>query len=249
MSIFKGALISFMPASGIGIPGLPNVIMFQYNPESITHGWTEAASPPPKPSSSEPDKPKSDQNPLAVAGVPGETFTFTLKLDSNQQIADGSSDPIGAGLATVSGVYTRLAALEMLQFPPSASGSGLVGQISSGISSANLGLGPAQPNTIPSSQVPIVLFVWGPFRIVPVRVTALSVSEKLYDSLLNPTQADVQITLTVLTPEVLATLQGSVMGDIAITAYNYTLSLRQAEAAANLAESAASIIGMLPISL
>ena len=46
-----------------------------------------------------------------------------------------------------------------------------------------------------------MLFVWGPGRIVPVRVTALTITEKLYDGLLNPTRAEVQITLRVLTDD------------------------------------------------
>jgi len=37
---------------------------------------------------------------------------------------------------------------------------------------------------------PTVLFVWGPGRILPVRVTGLSITEKLYDEFLNPTHAD-----------------------------------------------------------
>ena len=48
---------------------------------------------------------------------------------------------------------------------------------------------------IPANYLNTVLFVWGPGRIVPVRVTALTINEKLYDGLLNPTHAEVQITL------------------------------------------------------
>jgi hypothetical protein len=43
-------------------------------------------------------------------------------------------------------------------------------------------------------QVPTVLFNWGP-RIVPVRITALSVSEAGYDATLSPIEAQVQIPL------------------------------------------------------
>jgi hypothetical protein len=83
-------------------------------------------------------------------------------------------------------------------------------------------------------------------RIVPVRVTAFSVTEKLFDALLNPTHAEAQITLTVLTPDELAAVQGSMAG-VAQAAYSYTLGLKQTQAIANLAESAAGIVGMLPI--
>jgi len=240
MAGLKGALISFMPPGGLGLPALPNVILFQINPETITHAWTEAAPPS--------DQKVKDANPLAVTGVPGESFSFTMMLDSDEQQADISIDPVGAALALANGVSTRLAALELLQFPTLSPTSGLSGQVSAAASAAAQGASATDSaaQSVPLSQVPVVLFVWGPFRIVPVRVTAFSVTEKLFDGLLNPTHAEAQITLTVLTPDELATVQGS-MASIAQSAYSYTLGLKQVQAAANLLESAAGIAGMLPI--
>lgn len=243
MAILKGALVSFTAAGGaLGLPSLPNIIVFQINPETITHAWTEAAAPQPASDA------KVRVNPLAVTGVPGESYSFTLMLDSDEQISDGDTDPVGAALATVSGVYTRLAALELLQFPSPSSSGGLVGQVSAAASAASMGASAAGSATqsVPLSQVPVALFVFGPLRIVPVRVTAFSVSEKLYDELLNPTHAEAQITLTVLTPDELVAVEGPMAG-IAQAAYTYAQGLRQAQAAANLAESAASVLGMLPI--
>lgn len=242
MAVLKGALLSFMPPGGLGLPSLPNVIVFQINPETITHAWTEAAPPQP------PSDAKVKVNPLAVTGVPGESFSFTLMLDSDEEQADVATDPVGAGLAIVSGVYTRLAALELLQFPTLSPTSSLVGQVSAATAAAGAGTSAADSSSqsVPLSQVPVALFIWGPLRIVPVRVTAFSATEKLFDSLLNPTHAEAQITLTVLTPDELAAVQGS-MASIAQAAYSYTLGLKQAQAVANLAESASSILGMLPI--
>lgn len=232
----KGALISFMPTF---IGSLPNVIVFQFNPETITHTWSAAASAPPQP--------KSGADPMAATGVPGETFSFSLAVDATDMIADGDVNPIGAGLATVSGVYTRLAALEMLQYPSGSFSGGLLGTVSASLSAglSLSGSGAGTNASIPVSEVPTVLFVWGPLRIVPVRVTALTITEKLYDPLLNPTHADVQITLKVLTPEELVAVQGE-LGTVAKVAYVYSQGLRQVQALANLADAAASIIGMLP---
>ena len=90
-----------------------------------------------------------------------------------------------------------------------------------------------------------MLFVWGAQRIVPVRVTALSTNETLYDSLLNPIHAEVTITLRVLTPEEISGMTGE-MKQIAQVAYMYSQGLREVQAVANLGDAAASIIGMLP---
>jgi hypothetical protein len=235
----KGALISFMPTF---IGSLPNVIVFQYNPETMTHTWTAAGH--------APAGPKAGTDPMAADGVPGESFSFKLSLDARDMIADGAANPVTAGLAKASGVYTRLAALEMLQYPSGAFGGGLLGTVSASISAAGASLSvsggaSSQKASVPRSEVPTVLFVWGPQRVVPVRVTALSITETMYDALLNPIQADVSITLRVLTPDELAGVTGE-MKTVALVAYNYSQGLRQVQAAANLADSAAAILGMLP---
>jgi hypothetical protein len=236
----KGALVSFMPTF---VGSLPNVIVFQYNPETITHTWSPAAAAPA-------EDPKAGADPVAVRGVPGEQFSFSLALDAGDMIADGN--PVGSNVAKLSGVYPRLAALEMLQFPSGSFGGGLLGSVSASISvggvdlsaAAGAGAGGAK-TTVPRSEVPTVLFVWGPQRIVPVRVISLTITEKLYDAMLNPTHADVQLGLRVLTPEELVAVTGE-LKTIAKIAYTYSQGLRQAHALANLGDAAASIIGMLP---
>jgi len=225
-----GALVEFMPT--FLIP-LPNIVIFQFNPETMTHTWSQA------------EAATQGGNPLAVKGVPGETFSFNLAMDSSDMIADGS--PVAEGIATVSGVYTRLAALEMLLYPTGAFGGGLLGSVS--VSAAGIGAsaGADTQRPVPQSQVPTVLFVWGPGRILPVRVTGLTITEKLYDSvLLNPTHAEAQISLKVLTPEELVFVSGP-LGGLANAAYTYSQGLRQVLALANLANAAESVIGMLPV--
>src|SRR5690242_11458136 len=106
----KGALVEFMPT--FLIP-LPNVIIFQINPETITHTWTQAAA----------DTSAAGTDPLAVKGVPGEAFSFSISMDATDQIAEGNP------LAIASGVYSRLAALEMLLYP-TGSTSDLLGALS-----------------------------------------------------------------------------------------------------------------------
>ena len=91
-----------------------------------------------------------------------------------------------------------------------------------------------------------MLFIWGPGRIVPVRVNNLSITEKLYDRLLNPIHAEATLDLSVLTPEDLVSISGT-QGTIAKAAYTYTLALRKALAVANLAHPIDSLLGMLPI--
>lgn len=242
-AVLKGALISFSAVgAATDMTSSPNVIVFQFNPETISHDWTEATT------GATGTDPRMNFSPLATSGVPSERFAFTLTLDSDEQLADAGLDPIPVGLAKLYGVSAQLSALEMLQFPVTSAASALVGQVSAAASAAGLGQSACPSTSVPVSEVPVVLFVWGLQRIVPVRVTGLTVKETLYDVLLNPTHAEVEISLTVLTPDELAAVNGP-MSKIAGMAYSYNQGLRQARAAENLAQSAASILGMLPISL
>jgi hypothetical protein len=233
-----GAFVQFMQTF---LLPLPNVIIFQFNPETMTHTWTPAQAA---------GGQGPEANPLAVKGTPGESFSFSLAMDANDMIADGS--PVAEGIATLSGVYTRLAALEMLLYPTGGSGAGgLLGSVSASVSVGGLSIGGSASagvkRDVPTAQLPTVLFVWGPGRILPVKVTSLTITEKLYDPvLLNPIHADAQIGLQVLTPEELKFVSGP-LADVANVAYKYSQDLRQALAIANLANSVESVIGMLPL--
>lgn len=230
---FRGALVEFTETFPIPVP---NLILFQYNPETMTHTWTPAKSG----GSNTPGQ--SPSNPLAISGPPEEQFSFNLVMDSNDTIAENA--PVTTQLAQLSGVYPRIAALEMLLFPTAPPGGGLIGSISSALGITS---GPPPSTAVPAAQLPTVLFVWGPGRIAPVRVTTLTITEKLYDgTLLNPIHAEAQITLKVLTPQELQYVSGP-LGTLANAASTYTTGLREALAIANLANSVESIVGMLPV--
>ena len=228
----RGAFVQFMET--MMIP-LPNIIIFQFNPEQIVHTWTPAQA----------SGTGEDENPLAVSGAPGESFSFTLAMDSRDMIADGS--PIAEGIATLSGIYTRLAALEMLLHPTSQIGSGLLGSVSISPSGISVGGSAGKSRAVPGAQLPTVLFVWGPGRILPVKINSLTITETLYDPLLlHPTHADANVSLQVLTPRELQFVSGP-LAEVADIAYQYSQGLREVLAIANLANSAESAIGMLPI--
>jgi hypothetical protein len=228
----RGALIEFTESFPLPVP---NLILFQYNPETMTHTWTPSKSgginaPEQRP-----------HNPLSISGPPEEAFSFNLVMDSNDTIADGF--PGTADLAKASGVYPRLAALEMLLFPTAPPGGGLIGTISSAL---NLSAGPSKATSVPAGQLPTIFFVWGLGRIAPVRLSSFTITEKLYDSeLLSPVHAEAQIELKVLTAPELQFITGK-LGTLARAAAKYTTGVRETLALANLANSTESIAGMLP---
>lgn len=240
----KAALVEFLPTW----PLTPAVTVFQYNPESLVHTWSQPEPPG--------ERGVESGNPLAVPGMPGESFEFTIFLDADDDIVSGI--PVLQAAAQQSGVGARLAALEMLLYPvggAASSGRQSAGSRAAGSPAAGLlgtvtaGLGLSGSTwELPDSTVPIVLFYWNSNRIVPVRVTTLSITETLYDADLNPRNAQAQLSLRVLTPAELAAANPDpgTAADLAMVAYSQTLTTRRLWAAESAASPAASIASKLP---
>lgn len=244
--LLKGALIEF---SERFIGPVPNVIVFQYNPESMTRTlevWSQAGN-----GSS---TATHDSSHTAQPFDPPETFTLALELDATDALENPASHPV----AFISGVADRIAAMEMLLYPQGDSLlGGLLGSISGSLSvgagvgggsgiGGGMGGSVGQGQTVPRGTVPVVLFVWGPGRIVPVRLTSFSVEEQAYSPSLYPIRAKVNIGLKILTPKDFPQCHRKFSEDIAIAAFNFTRKQKEVLAAANMANSVESILGMLP---
>jgi hypothetical protein len=245
--LLTGALIEF---SERFIGPIPNVIVFQYNPESMTRTlevWSQGGS------GSGESTASTDTSHTAQPMDPPETFTLALELDATDSLEKPESHPV----AFISGVADRIAAMEMLLYPQGDSLlGGLLGSVTGslsvgasvggggGIGGGALGGGGAQP--VPRGTVPVVLFVWGPGRIVPVRLTSFSVEEQAYSPLLYPIRAKVSIGLKILTPKDFPPCHRTLSEDIAIAAFKFTRKQKEVLAAANMANSVESILGMLP---
>ena len=164
-------------------------------------------------------------------------------LDAADTIADGKA---AAALAIASGVYTRLAALEMLLYPSAATTGGLLGTVTAKIGSL-FGAGRRQEQAGAGEQPEHGAVRLGaradrpgaghrPDRDRDASTTAL----------LNPTHAEVQITLRVLTADELDRDQDALAASPRPPTRT-PQGLRQALAVANLANAAESVVGMLPI--
>jgi hypothetical protein len=229
--LLKGALIEF---SERFIGPIPNVIVFQYNPETMTRTlevWSQSAG--------GESSASNDTSHTAQPFDPPETFTLALELDAADALEKPESHPV----AFISGVADRIAAMEMLLYPQVDSLlGGLMGSISGALGGASAnGASSVQP--VPRGTVPVVLFAWGPGRIVPVRLTTFSVEEQAYSPLLYPIRAKVNMGLKILTPKDFPTCNRKLSEDLAITAFNFTRKQKEVLAAANSVES---ILGMLP---
>lgn len=150
---------------------LASIVVFQYNPDTITRRLEPRTV-----SSENGDRSES----LRLTGPPKETITVSLEVDGTDGLE--AQNP----LTIVSGIYPTLSALEMLVYPKTTTVI------------ANLALAQLGTIEIIPPEAPLTLFVWGPLRVVPVRLTAMSITEDAHDTLLNPIRAKVELGMQVL---------------------------------------------------
>ena len=154
------------------------IIAFQYNPDTMRRTLAARSEESPAPSSA-----AARESVLHVPGPPVETISLSVELDA----ADQLEKPDAHAAIAEHGLHPALATLEMLLYPNSAAVRDLE-------ELAARGEVQVAPN-----EVPLVLLVWGRSRVVPVKVTGYSVTEELFDVLLNPVRAKVELALQVLT--------------------------------------------------
>ncbi len=237
--LVKGALVQVAEPF---IGPVPNIIVFQYNPEALSRTLSPWQPPPDKAS----DAQNAGSGDTAQPYDPGESFNLTLELDASDALEHPESHPVAA----VSGVADRIAAMEQLLYPVGGDNDLISGMLSS--LGGALGFGGDTTQVAARSQVPIVLFVWGPGRIVPVRLTSFQVEEQAFLTTLYPMRAKVTVGLQILGPAFYAARRAAQKGSLSTTesiaeaAYKFTRGQRDLLARANLANSAESILGMLP---
>ena len=223
MSMLRGALIEY----GSGLIGpIPNVVIFQFNPESLSRHLQI------------PQRPGgATQREVTQAGEKTfEKITFKAHFSAANMLAD---DKI---LARLFGIGPQLCALEKMVLPSSKL-AGLIGAALDAVGDA-LGAGaggdpPAQP--IPREKYPRILFIWGLTRVLPVTIDSMTIAELEYDALLNPLRAEVDLSLTVNAVD-----QDS-DDTLAKGALDYTTIAKEAQAIVNLANTAEQVVDLIPL--
>jgi len=223
--LLRGALVEY---SGQFLGPIPNVVVFQFNPDEISRTITI----PPRPT----DAASRPQTDVGTTAAPA-TETFNIKAHFS------AADDFGAGGAVsaiprVFGIGPQLAALEKMVYPPKTPG-GLIGAAIDAIGSLLSGGGDtAATRDVPRVTVPRLLFIWGATRVLPVAITSMSIAEKQFDFLLNPVQAEVTIGLSVLSDP-----SGD---DIAKGALTYTNMVKDTQATLNLVKAVQLAVEIIP---
>ncbi|TCP41864.1 hypothetical protein [Rhodovulum marinum] len=164
----RAGLVLIDPGSG----AVTRIVSLQYAADTLTRKLTAQAV------EAEGDR----SHPLRLTGPAVETITFDAELDATDQLEFPDNNPS----AVETGLFPALAALESLLHPTVAQLERQSAQRKSG------------SFEITPAETPLALFVWSRSRVVPVRLTDLSITEDFFDPALNPIRAKVSLSLRVL---------------------------------------------------
>jgi hypothetical protein len=168
--LIRGGFAQVHPANGRVL----RVIPFQYNADSVTRTLTPRGA-----GAEGGDRLEA----LRLAGPPQETIRCDVELDATDflEFPDQNS-----GVAE-NGLHAALALIELLVSPRSQD---LV---------AENALARAGTIEVAPAEAPLTVLVLGRNRVLPVRITELSIAEEGFDTALNPIRARLSLSMRVLT--------------------------------------------------
>ena len=152
------------------------IISLQYNSDTLTRSLTAQTA-----GGNDQDR----VEPMRFKGPAVETFKLEADIDATDQLEFPDQNP-NAGQY---GIQPQLALLESLVYPTAS-------QLASVDAQANSGTLEIAP-----MLAPLVLFVWGKNRIVPVKVSDFSITEEAFDAALNPIRAKLSLGLRVMSTD------------------------------------------------
>jgi hypothetical protein len=164
----RGGLVQMDPGSG----QILRVIGLQYNPDTLTRTLQVQAT----------GESGDRSEAMRLRGAAVESIKLEAEIDATDRLDEPASNPDAVAL----GIHPELAALEALVHPRADD------------LQANDALAAAGVLEVLPLEAPLTLFVWSRQRVVPVRVTDLSVTEEAFDVALNPIRAKVSLSLRVL---------------------------------------------------
>lgn len=163
--LLKGALVTLEPPNPT-----PRVIIFQYNPNTLTRTLEAKVA----------EEEGKSGSPPRFKGAPVETIKIDVEIDAADQLEKGD---VSAGDM---GIFPQLSALELLIYPPSSL-----------VVANNILLSLGTLEILPPSS-PLTLFIWGKRRILPIQLTEFSITEDAHNPNLSPIRAKVSLGLKVI---------------------------------------------------
>ncbi|MFY0617694.1 hypothetical protein [Shimia sp.] len=181
ISFQQGALAVFdQDASGGETGAISRFIPFRFNPEDLNRELSveQAQGQGAQPGGGGSDGGSADQGADADSGSLKEAFAINLKFDLAYREERASGN-----MPVKYGILPEISALEDLLHPVESE----TDQPSDG----------SEP-TRARGRRPLVLFVWGERRVVPVKIVGMSINEQFFNGQLYPTRAEIDVSFEAL---------------------------------------------------
>jgi hypothetical protein len=127
----------------------------------------------------------SDLNKLREAqqvSIDPETLSFDIRLDATDKLNEGDT------MTELFGIAPQLATLERMVEPKS---EGVIGKMLDRLL-------PGEFSCTGTKKPPLVLFIWGRKRVLPVNIDSMQITETEFSTDLDPIRATVAVSLTVI---------------------------------------------------
>jgi hypothetical protein len=167
--LIKGGIVLIDDTTGT----VQRIITLQYNPDTVTRTLQVQGVGP---------ESGDRLEALRLKAPAQETIKLDAEIDATDQLEHPDQNPLTIQL----GIYPVLAALETIIYPQSS-------LLVSNNALASFGTLEVLP-----MEAPLSLFIWSKQRIIPVRLTELTITEEAFDPSLNPIRAKVSLGMRVL---------------------------------------------------
>jgi hypothetical protein len=223
--ILRGAFVEY----GLSIP--PLFVVFQFNPVQLSRSRNQSFSVPGSVQQEEYEAARQagrsaqyvslrdyhqrfdDLDEIRDAQqvrIQEESINFEIRLDATDDLNDGDA------ITQQFGISPQLSTLELMVHPKEES---LLGQALGSLLGS-----PGGFSFTRKENPPLILFIWGRKRVLPVNISSLSITESEFSTDLNPIRAMVSVNLTVIEGKNLA--------------YMYTKAMKEVMSVLNLANIA-----------
>jgi len=195
--ILRGAFVEF----GLSLP--PLVVVFQFNPLQLTRNRSltfAVPTPPPPPPGSAVSTSQAQTRTLRqfhgqfsnlldlqkqqLVTVQEQSINFDIRLDATDKLNEGDT------ITEQFGIAPQIATLEQMVYPKDES---LLGAIVSALLGKPKGFSFTR-----GANPPLILFIFGRKRVLPVNINSLNITETEFATDLNPIRASVAVNLTVI---------------------------------------------------
>jgi hypothetical protein len=195
--ILRGAFVEF----GLSLP--PLVVVFQYNPLQLTRNRSlsfAVPTPPPAPAGRRTAPPTLPTRSLRqfhgqfsdlldlqkqqLVSVQEQSIGFDIRLDATDKLNEGDA------ITEQFGIAPQLATLEQMVYPKDES---LLGAALGALLGGSKGFSFSR-----GANPPLILFIFGRKRVLPVNINSMNITESEFSTDLNPIRASVAVNLTVI---------------------------------------------------